>query len=569
MGKTYDELREKEAFIMETLKAEEDRFRETLEKGVKILEERTKTLQSGDVLAGADAFEMYDTYGFPADLTEIILKDRGISVDYEGFEVEMKKQRERAKANWVGSGDVKNNELLLQLSEPTEFDGYENITTLGSKILKIIKNNAFVERAEIGDEVEIVLDKTCFYGEAGGQAGDSGLMILVDGNQAVKMPFNIFLVKDTLKSSNGIIIHRGVVEDGVLSVGNLVNIGINEEKRSKTAANHSAAHLLHHALHSIVGNAATQKGSSVDENRLRFDVAYNGLIGKENLRKIETIVNEIILQNSRVEIETMPIEQAKDLGAMALFSEKYGDFVRVVSMGKIKKSNNYHKVEEKEEYEIRDVMESLEQINDRDKYLSVELCGGCHVKRTGDIGCFKILKEESVAAGVRRIEAITGLKVLEYGHSRDDMIENIAKSVKSEDAKILERIESLLKENKELSKKNMELEKNMLKSINFQEMNFGDVLVAMNELKGVEVGVYREVVLELLRSTYKSNSVVVSQCEDNEKTAIIIGISEDLTNKYNAVDILKALGASGGGKNTLTVGRLRNKIGIEEMKKAL
>jgi alanyl-tRNA synthetase len=569
MGNVYGELKDNEELIMETLKIEEDRFRETLGKGIKILEDKIENLQNSAMLNGADAFEMYDTYGFPLDLTTIILKDKNISVDYDGFEVEMAKQRERARANWVGSGDTKNNELLLQINEPTIFEGYDNYSTKGAKILNIIKNNSFVEKATKGDEVEIILDKTCFYGESGGQVGDTGLMILLSDNYSIRLPFSTFKIQNTLKGHN-IIVHRGIIEDGEFEVGNLVNLSISNKRRKQITANHSAAHLLQYALRNIVGNTVTQKGSHVDENRLRFDITCNRQISREDIQKVEQIVNEIILQNSEVKTEIMSLEKAKDLGAMALFSEKYGDSVRVVFMGKNIGDAKYQAVESKNSYDVTDVIKSLTKSSNGDNnYLSIELCGGCHVKQTGDIGFFKIVKEESIAAGVRRIEAITGLKTLEYVNNNENLLFEINKILKSDNSKLLEKINVLLKENKDLAKKNTELEKKTLKNFSFNESEIDSILLVTNELDNVNAGLYREVVIELLRTKYKENTVIISQCKNDGKIVAIVGVSENLKNKYKAIEVLKKLDGNGGGSDTLAVGQINCVILGDKIKKLL
>ncbi|MDR0572183.1 MAG: alanine--tRNA ligase [Rickettsiales bacterium] len=568
MGDVYEELKNKESLIMETLEVEENRFRETLENGIKILESKLKNLQTGSVLTGIDAFEMYDTFGFPLDLTTMILKDKNITVDYDGFEREMKKQKERAKASWIGSGDVKGNELLLQIDNPTEFEGYENFTTYGAKILKIVKDDVFVDSIASGDRAEIILDKTCFYGESGGQVGDTGLVILLTDNCSIKLPFATFKVQNTLKTSNGIIVHCGVVEDGKFTVGSLVNLSINSERRKNITTNHSSAHLLHYALRKVMGDTVSQKGSYIDENHLRFDVVCNKKISEENLRNVELIVNELILQNNEVKVEVVPIEKAKKLGAMMLFAEKYSDCVRVVSMGREKKKNHYDKVEKKEKYEIQDVITSLTTKSAEDIYLSVELCGGCHVKRTGDIGFFKIIKEESVAFGVRRIEAITGLKALEYVNGRNDLIGSVVRTLKAEEEKIQEKIEELLKENKSLIKKNYDLEKNNMKNIALTENTVNGINLLTNELKGVDTSVYRDAVVDLLKNRYKKNTVIVSQCMNNNKIVVIIGVSDDLLDRCNASELLKNIGGIGGGRSNLAMGNITSMVGVDILKKA-
>lgn len=566
MGDAYGELREKEPLIMEILKDEEDKFRETLDNGMKIIGEKLKELRSGDTFSGIDAFKMYDTYGFPPDIIHMILRKKNITLDQEGFDREMKKQKERARANWVGSGDPKTNELILKLTEPTEFEGYEKFSIQGARILNIIKNNEFVNTAKAGDDADIVLDKTCFYGESGGQVGDTGLMILLNDNHSIRLPFSFFTVGDTLKSPGNVIIHRGKIGDGEFSVGNVVNLAINEDRRKKITANHSAAHLLQYALRTIIGGAVSQKGSMVDENRLRFDVTCPRQITRNELKKVELLVNELIIQNGDVKTEVAPLEQAKKMGALALFSEKYGETVRVVFMGKNIGNDQYLEPVKKDNYELEDAALSLTKKPQGDGFLSAELCGGCHVRRTGDIGCFKILREESIAAGVRRIEAATGLKVLEYAEGKDDLIENINRLIKSDDKNLLEKINGLLKSEKDLAKKNRELEKKLLKSIQPKEIKVGELTVAGFAFENVDGGICREIAGELLGGKYKKNAVIMFQCvgDGKNKNIAIIALSEDLGSKYDARKLLEQLGIKGGGNSSLAMGQ-GNPLKLEEL----
>lgn len=556
MEKAYPELVEHEELIMETLKNEEDKFRETLDKGLKKLDEKIKNLQ-GNKLSGKDAFELYDTYGFPLDLTEMILKDKNITIDHDEFDEEMKKQKERARANWVGSGDIKNSEIYAKLTDRTVFEGYDKTATNCAKILNIIKDDKFVQEAKNGEEVEIVLDRTCFYGECGGQVGDIGLMILLSKDGSITLPFSMFEITNTLKTANQVIIHRGKVENGGFKVGDFVNLSINTERRKQITANHSSAHLLQYALKTVVGNTIAQKGSYVDENRLRFDVAFNRQITHEELEKVESIVNEIIIQNTETKTEVMPLDKAKEIGAIALFNEKYGDEVRVVMIGKNNTKPVYKEVENKDEYDINDLVESLTPQNHSKEYLSVELCGGTHVKRTGDIGLFKIIREEAIASGVRRIEAITGLKALEYMNNKINLINNISLTLKSEEENIVDKIKSLQQENKELSKELQEKQKNELKNLQFKAEQNGDITLYYNEFKNVNSGDFKAVISELLNEKYKDNSIIVAICKNDAKNVIIVGISKNISDKYDANNIMKLLNARGGGQKTLAMGSIQ------------
>ena len=321
--------------------------------------EEKKPLFSGKV-----AFTLYDTYGFPLDLTQMLLRERGIELNIDEFNEAMKEQKERSKVNWVGSGDAKQNELYLQIEDKTNFLGYEEKVCNGT-ILKLIKNNQFVDKVENGDEIEIITDNTVFYGECGGQVGDSGLIMKLSQDGNIPMPFSIIQINNTIKTGKGTIIHKGKVESGSFAIGDLVSLNYDREKRCNTRKNHSATHLLHYALKQILGNNVNQKGSYVDNKRLRFDFSYNKQITKEELKQVENIVNNLICQNSFVKTEIMNIDDAKNTGAMALFGEKYGETVRVVSMGTKETVNKELKIENSNN--ITDITSSLQDMLKKQK----------------------------------------------------------------------------------------------------------------------------------------------------------------------------------------------------------
>lgn len=525
MGDAYPELKEKEEFIMENMKVEEERFRATLDKGLKRLDDKIQKVED-NILDGKDAFELYDTYGFPLDLTEILLKDKNITVDIKGFDEEMKKQKERAKANWVGSGDKAVNEIYLKIDESTNFEGYDKLICSG-KIIKMIKDNNFVEEAKEGDKIEIITDNTCFYGEMGGQVGDTGIIMLTKQNAPV-LPFCAIQVKNTIKV-NSCTIHQGVIEIGSFKIGDEVNLGVNKVRRGQISANHSATHLLHFALRKLLGNMVVQKGSLVDEKKLRFDISYNGVIEPKILQDVEEIVNSLIIENTEVKTEIMTIEDAKKTGAMALFNEKYGDKVRVVKMG-------------------------LDRSDSGEKYCSMELCGGTHVKRTGDIGFFKIVKEESIAAGIRRIEAITGIETLKFVNKKTSIVDALGENLKVGDDVIIEKIVGLQKENKDLRKQLSDTKKSKLNNIQFNEENVKDFTLAHKVLEDVSPQDLKQVVVTWQNTKYKENTVVLAIAKNDGKNTIMVAVSKDLINKYDAVELLKKFGGKGGGVATFAMG---------------
>lgn len=482
------------------------------------------------LFSGKVAFELYDTYGFPLDLTQMILKEKGIEVDIKEFNEAMQEQKERSKANWIGSGDKHTNELYLQIEEKTNFTGYNELITTG-RILKLIKNNNFVEKVEQGDNIEIITDNTCFYGESGGQVGDTGIIMLLNEDGSIPLPCSVIQINNTVKTQNGVFIHKGIVEMGSFKIGDNINLAVDKVRRNKITANHSATHLLHFALKQLLGNSVNQKGSYVDDKRLRFDVSYNGAISSDVLKQAENIVNNIIISNTKSKIELMDIETAKSTGAMALFNEKYGDTVRVVSMGTFDTKDEGNK-----------------------DFCSIELCGGTHIKQTGDIGFFKIVKEESIASGVRRIEALTGIEALNYVNEKINIIDGLAGEFKISYDKVIEKIESILKENKDLKKQLNDAKKSQLNNIELVKNVVNNINVFTQNLEGVEPQDLKQVILNWQNTKYKENSVIVVSVKNDNKIILIVAVSKDIMDKINAVELFRKLNGRGGGAPSFAMG---------------
>ncbi|MEE8258214.1 MAG: alanine--tRNA ligase, partial [Sphingomonadales bacterium] len=412
MGQAYPELGRAEASITDTLRQEELRFDDALDRGLKELEKEKAGLKEGDALPGAAAFKLYDTYGFPLDLTQDALKSEGISVDTKGFDKAMEKQKAQARAAWKGSGEQATEEVWFEIHQDagaTEFLGYD-AEDAEAMVVALVKGGKQVKKAGKGDEVTVVVNQSPFYGEAGGQIGDSGT-ITSDGAK--------LLVSDTQKKVEGLLVHAATVSKGNIAVGDVVHLSVDHQRRLKIRANHSATHLLHKALKVRLGDHVTQKGSLVAEDHLRFDIAHGQQITKEELAIIEADVNAMIRQNAEVSTRLMAPGDAIKAGALALFGEKYGDEVRVLSMGA-----------------------------DGEKPYSVELCGGTHVKRTGDIALFRITGESAIGAGIRRIEALTGEAARQHMLDQETKLKETAVILKSAPREVAERVAALIKDKK-------------------------------------------------------------------------------------------------------------------------
>jgi alanyl-tRNA synthetase len=420
MGAAYPELSRAQALIEETLKLEETRFKQTLDRGLRLLDDELAKLGEGQALPGAAAFRLYDTYGFPLDLTQDALREKGREVDTQGFDAAMAEQKAKARAAWAGTGETKDAAIWFDLAEKhgvTEFLGYETETAEG-QIVALVQDGAETGAAATGDKVQIVVNQTPFYAESGGQVGDNGL---------IRTDTGVATVTDTKKSA-GVFIHIAEVTEGQIARGQPAKLEVSHRRRSAIRANHSATHLLHEALRAALGEHVAQKGSLNAEDRLRFDFSHSKAVSADELRRVEAEVNAYIRQNSPVETRIMTPDDARALGAQALFGEKYGDEVRVVSMGRQAGSGKGA---------------------DGATY-SLELCGGTHVARTGDIGAFVALGDSASSAGVRRIEALTGQAALDHLREQAGRLAEIAGALKAQSQDVTDRVRSLIDERKAL-----------------------------------------------------------------------------------------------------------------------
>lgn len=513
MGDVFPELTRAQALITETLRLEETRFKETLGRGLKLLDMESAKLADGGVLSGDVAFRLYDTYGFPLDLTQDVLRGKHMSVDTRGFEAAMERQKAEARKAWAGSGEAATDAVWFETKEKvggTEFLGYETLQAEG-QIAALVVDGKEVDSVKEGQKAAVITNQTPFYGESGGQVGDTGTIAVADSV--------LFDVTDTQKKVGDLFIHFGVLKKGDLKKGLDVLMTVDAERRAATARHHSVTHLLQAALRKILGDHVTQKGSSVRPDGMRFDFSQPRPITFDELRAVENEVNRNILKNLEVATRITTPDAAVKEGAMALFGEKYGDEVRVVSMG-----------------------------SGADK-VSVELCGGTHIKRTGDIGSFRILSEAALAAGVRRIEAVTGMPALAYAQSRDDLLAKTAESLKAPVADIPARVQALIDERKKLERELSDLRKklaaggtsgdNGAKKINGVSF-VGRVLsgIPAKELKGMADEIKKQI----------GSGVVALICTDNGKVSIVVGVTDDLTATINAVDLVRLGAAAADGK---------------------
>jgi len=520
MGQAYPELIRAEALISETLKLEEARFQQTLERGLKLLSEATAKLKAGQPLPGEVAFRLYDTYGFPVDLTEDALKTEGRDVDLAGFERAMAHQREEARASWAGSGEAEMEAIWFGMRERfgvTEFLGYETDAAKGIVVV-ILRDGEAVEEAGGGDEIELVTNQTPFYGEAGGQVGDKGVLTTVSGLKIA--------VHDTQKKLGCIHVHCGKVEKGKVCVGDVLEMRIDYARRARLRANHSGTHLLHEALRRKLGDHVTQKGSLVAPDRLRFDISHPKALKLVEIQEVEAEVNRKIRENSKVETRLMTPEEAIANGALALFGEKYADEVRVLSMGKA-----------------------------GDASFSVELCGGTHVRRTGDIGFFKIIGESAVGAGVRRIEALTGEAAEAYVAENEKNLHDTATLLKVSPTKLVVRVESLIEERRRLDRDLLHAQRNLArgegaieKGIDIRDIDGCKYIT--RKISGVPAKELRPMA-DALKKQIGSGVVAIVSVDDENKVSLVVGVTNDLTERLNAVELMKvgstAMGGKGGG----------------------
>jgi alanyl-tRNA synthetase len=534
MGQAYPELKRAESLITETLKLEEERFKVTLERGLKLLDEETKNLTKGKQLAGDVAFKLYDTYGFPLDLTQDALKAKGIGVDVEGFEKSMERQKAEARKSWAGSGEAGTEKLWFEILDaigPTEFLGYET-ETAEAQIKAIVKDGKKVDTLKQGESGIILVNQTPFYAESGGQVGDTGAMNGIASPDG-KLKASQFIVTDTKKQIHSLWLHFVTSQKGELHVGQGVELKVDHARRTAIRANHSATHLLHEALRQVLGDHVAQKGSLQDEGRTRFDISHPKAITPEELQKVEKIVNDEIKANTEIVTRVLPLEEARESGARALFGEKYGDEVRVVSMGTKAKGANHA--------------------------FSVELCGGTHAKKTGDIVCLKIISEGALSAGIRRLEALTGDRVGAYESNKAQASKDAQAKLEAENKKLLAELKSLGGEftpEGDLASQNRKIEK-QIGDLRRKSATQGEADV--KNIKGVKfIGKVLEGFpardLKPMADDLKAklgSGVVALVSTDEGKASLVVAVTNDLTGKISAVDLVKigaeALGGKGGG----------------------
>jgi alanyl-tRNA synthetase len=524
MAPPFDELERAQALMTETLKLEEERFRQMLDRGLRLLSDETAHLPEGGTLPGEVAFKLYDTYGFPLDLTQDALRGQGMAVDTDGFNAAMARQKAEARKAWAGSGDAATEKVWFELRDrigATDFLGYATESAEG-RIEALVVDGATVEAAAPGTEVAVIANQSPFYGESGGQMGDTGTITLTEGEGRVR-------VRDTQKKLGDLVIHLGVVEGGAVGVGAVARFDVDGARRSALRAHHSATHLLHEALRRVLGEHVTQKGSLVAPDRLRFDISHPKPITAEQMREVEAIVNAQIRANEAVSTHLMEPEQAIAAGAMALFGEKYGDEVRVVSMGAPEAAGGGRAV------------------------FSVELCGGTHVGRTGDIGLLRVVGEGAVSSGVRRIEAMVGDAALSYLTGREALLGETAEALRAKPEDVPARVAGLLEERRKLERELAEARKKLalggggagggaapadktIAGVTFAGRRLADV--PARDLKGMADEIKKQI----------GSGVVALVNTADGKVSLVVGVTDDLTGRLDAVALVKAGAAAVGGK---------------------
>ncbi|MCC0032969.1 MAG: alanine--tRNA ligase [Brucellaceae bacterium] len=524
MGQAYPELVRGQALITETLKLEETRFRKTLARGLTLLDEATTDLTAGGKLDGETAFKLYDTYGFPLDLTQDALRQRDIAVDTDGFNAAMERQKAEARANWAGSGEAATETIWFGLRErlgATEFLGYDTESAEGV-IQALVADGKEVASASAGDAVSVVVNQTPFYGESGGQMGDTG-MISGDGL--------VIEIANTQKKADGLFVHSGTVRKGIAKTGAPVELAVDHGRRTRLRSNHSATHLVHEALREVLGTHVAQKGSLVAPDRLRFDFSHPKPISADELAEIETIANEIVVQNAPVTTRLMAVDDAIAEGAMALFGEKYGDEVRVVSMGTALRGGKAGRA------------------------YSTELCGGTHVRATGDIGLVRVLTEGAVASGVRRIEALTGEDARRYLDEQDRRVKDMAAAMKVAPADAVARLDAILDERKKLEREVAELRRKVALGGGGSGTEGGaEEINGVKFLGRVVEGVAPKDLKPMAdegKQSLGSGVVTFVGVGEDGKASVVVAVTDDLTARFSAVDLVRkaseALGGKGGG----------------------
>jgi alanyl-tRNA synthetase len=519
MGRAYPELLRAESLISETLKLEETRFRTTLARGLTLLDDAARDLVSGQSLKGDVAFTLYDTYGFPLDLTQDALRARGVSVDTEGFDAAMQQQKAKARAAWAGTGEAATEKLWFPLRDrvgATEFLGYDTETAEGV-VTALIRDNAEVESLKSGESGFVIVNQTPFYGESGGQIGDAG---------TIRAPGTVADVSDVQKKLGDVFAHVVTVKEGELKRGQPVELLVDHARRGAIRANHSATHLLHEALRLVLGDHVAQKGSLVSPERLRFDFSHPKPISADELREVEEIANAIVLRNEPVTTRLMSVDEATAAGARALFGEKYGDEVRVVSMG----------------------------TTAADKPFSIELCGGTHATRTGDIGLVSVIGESAVAAGVRRLEAMTGNHARAHLNSESRLLQGLASLLKVPASEAGTRLAALIEERRKLDRDLTEARKKLAMGGGgaaeepIQEIAGAKLLA--RAVSGVEMKDLKSLADEA-KTRVGSGVVVIVGVAGDGKAGVVVGVTEDMTARFDAVALVRAaseqLGGKGGG----------------------
>jgi len=525
MGGHYAELKDRRGTILDVAEQEEVRFRATIKRGLEILDDALSKpdVAKGKLLPGNTAFTLYDTFGFPLDLTQVICEERGFNVDAGGYERELAAAKARSEGSKVGETAVSDvHHQIAARVGATTFVGYDTEHAT-SEIVAILRNGAEVDSLIAGEEAEIVVKQTPFYAESGGQIGDRGAIV---GHHGAR-----FHVSDTTKPVGNTWVHRGKLERGSLNIGDAVDLTVDAERRAATRRNHSATHLLHFALRHVLGEHVQQKGSLVGPERLRFDYAHGKTLGADELAKIEDVVNEMVLSNADVKTEVLPIDQAKAAGAMAIFGDKYGDVVRVLTM-------------------------------DAGKYKSVELCGGTHARRTGDIGMFRIVTDKAIAAGVRRVEATTGLNTLREARQADRAIAPVLRALNVDLAALPQKVDALLAEERSLGKKVTELEKQVALGGGGGGGKSGvdAMLEQAKTLQGAKVLAVRSPIgdasaMRELADTLRDklgDSIVLVGAESGGKAMLVLTVAKSLTSKFKAGELIRPIaalvGGSGGGR---------------------
>ncbi|NSX55210.1 alanine--tRNA ligase [Parasulfitobacter algicola] len=527
MGAAYPELTRAQALITETLKLEETRFKQTLERGLRLLDDELTGLPEGAELPGDAAFKLYDTYGFPLDLTQDALREKGRSVDTDGFDAAMAAQKELARAGWSGSGETADAAIWFDIADqhgPTDFLGYDTETAEG-QILAMVKDGKSINSIGHGDSCWVVLNQTPFYAESGGQVADHGFIRRLDNEDMIAE------CSDVQKRSEGVFAHYIKVLSGDFNVNDTVGLDVDHARRTSIRANHSATHLLHEALRKALGDHVVQRGSLNASDRLRFDFSHGKALSHDELKQVETEVNDFIRQNSPVETRIMTPDDARDIGAQALFGEKYGDEVRVVSMGRAATGKG----------------------TDGQTY-SIELCGGTHVRQTGDIGVFVTLGDSASSSGVRRIEALTGAEAFQYLSLQDQRLGNVASQLKAQPGEVGDRVKALMDERKALQNEVAQLRRELAMS--------GGGQAAAPEIKTINgIDFVAQVLngvtgkdLPALVDDHKvriGSGAVLLIADADGKAAVAAGVTSDLTDRLSAVDLVKVavieLGGKGGG----------------------